>query len=71
MVKKLKVDVKASLGFQENGMLKPADEKEIASKDIKKYECSNCNHRIEISSSTLFGKEIMCPNCDKIMMIVY
>jgi len=67
MVKKLKVDVKASLGFQENGMLKPADEKETASKDIKKYECPNCNYTMEISGSTLFGKEIICPKCNEIM----
>ena len=67
MVKKLKVNVKASLGFQENGMLKPADKKELASKDIKKYECPNCNHKMEISSPTIFGKEVICPNCSEIM----
>ena len=71
MVKKLEVDVKASLGFQANGMLKPADEKEIASKDIKKYECPNCNHKMEISGPVLFGKEVICPNCEKVMTRIY
>ena len=71
MVKKLEVDVGASLGFQENGMLKPADEQETASKNIKKYECPNCSHKMEISSSILFGKEIICPNCNKVMTRIY
>lgn len=71
MVKKIEVDVEASLGFQANGMLKSADEKEMASKNIKKYECPNCNHKMEISSSTLFGKEVICPNCSKIMTRIY
>jgi len=71
MVKKIEVDVEASLGFQANGMLKPADEKEKASKNIKRYECSNCNHKMEISGPTFFDKEVICPNCKEIMTIVY
>jgi predicted RNA-binding Zn-ribbon protein involved in translation (DUF1610 family) len=70
MVKKLKVDVNASLGFQANGRLKPADKAEYADKNIKRFECPECNHHIEMGKMT-FGEGIICPNCGETMIRVY
>ena len=71
MTKKMEVDVSTSLKYQENGMVEPADEKEVASKYIKIYECVNCGNRIEIGSgSIVFGKDIKCPKCNEIMILL-
>jgi len=70
MVKKLEVNVKKSLGFQTNGRLKPADESEYANKNVKTYKCPKCSHKIEASKAT-FGKDMLCPNCDNVMIQSY
>jgi len=70
MTKKLKVDVETSLGYQTNGRLKPADKSEYANKNLKKYKCPECDHRIELSE-TEFGESMLCPNCNKMMIRIY
>ena len=70
MVKKMEVDVKKSLGFQTNGRLKPADESEYANKNVKTYECPKCSHKTEASKMT-FGEDMLCPNCDNVMIQSY
>ena len=70
MVRKLKVDIEASLGYQANGRLRPADKSEYANKDVKMYECPRCNHKTELSMIR-FGEDVLCPNCNEIMIRVY
>jgi len=71
MAKKLKVDVEASLGYQANGRLKPADKSEYANKDIKTYECPKCDHKTNSSEIVGFGENVLCPNCKEIMIRIY
>jgi len=70
MVKKLKVDVKASLGYQANGRLKPTDKSEYANKNIKTYKCPKCDYKIELPDNE-FGESMLCPNCNEMMKRVY
>ncbi len=62
MVKRLKVDVKASLGYQANGRLKPADKKDIARITIKEFICPECSNLIRRNKSS-FGETVLCPEC--------
>lgn len=63
MIKKLKVDVAASLGFQENSRLKPADKSEYANKHTKLFVCTNCGNEIEVGD-IYFGEDaVLCPKC--------
>jgi len=70
MVKKLEVDVEASLGYQANGRLKPADKSEYANKNIRRYKCPKCDHRIELSDNE-FGESMLCPDCQEMMIRIY
>jgi len=70
MVKKMKVDVEKSLGFQTNGRLKPSDESEYAHKNVKSYECPKCNHKTKANKAT-FGEDMICPNCGEILKQIY
>ncbi len=67
MIKQMTVDVESSLGWQENGRLRPADKKEYADKDIKKFICTNCNYEIEIGKK-VFGEGIICEKCGSKMI---
>jgi len=67
MIKKLEVDVDASLKFQANARLKPADKSEYANKNIRTYECPKCKHKAEINKLT-FGEDVLCPNCNEVMI---
>ena len=70
MVKKLKVDVEASLGYQANGRVKQADKSEYAHRNLKIYECPKCGNKIELSDNE-FGENMLCPNCKELMKRVY
>lgn len=67
MTKKLMVDVEESLGWQENGRLKPADKKEYADKNIKIFYCLRCGNIREIGKK-MFGEEIVCEECGSKMI---
>jgi uncharacterized paraquat-inducible protein A len=67
MAKKRSVDVAASLGYQANGRLKPADKEEFANKNVKIFICPQCNISKEISKLT-FGENVICDECDEIML---
>lgn len=62
MVKKFEVDVEASLGYQANGRLKPAEKKDVGKLTIKKFVCPECSHSLEMSKSS-FGETVLCPEC--------
>lgn len=61
-MKQLKVDVKASLGFQANGRVKPAEKKDLASISVKEFVCPECNASIKLSKSS-FGETVLCTEC--------
>jgi len=69
-MKKCKVDVEASLRYQENGRLTPAENKEYAKSKLKKVVCPNCNFEKEVSR-LIFGQQLHCPNCNTIMLEQY
>lgn len=62
MTKRLEVDVKASLGFQANGRVKPAEKKDMASLLYKEFVCPECSSSIRLSSSS-FGETVLCADC--------
>jgi len=64
-MKKMKVDVEKSLGYQANGRLKK-EEFEIANLSVKNFWCSNC-YRIEKANKNQFGDDVICPDCGTIM----
>lgn len=47
--------------LKENGMEKPSDKIETASK--KGITCVHCDHQFEVSGSVVFGEEQLCPRC--------
>ena len=67
MTKKMEVDVEASLGFQENGRLKPTKKQEYAELSVKQFVCPQCSRVIEIEKKS-FGEEILCPDCGERMV---
>jgi len=67
MVKKMKVDVGKSLGYQANGRISPADKKELAKLTVKKFVCVNCGYEDD-SEKSEFGEEKICPKCGKTMI---
>lgn len=67
MTKKLKVDIESSLGWQANGRLRPAKEKEHARKNVKIFYCMRCGVRKEIGKK-MFGEEVICEKCGSRMI---
>jgi predicted RNA-binding Zn-ribbon protein involved in translation (DUF1610 family) len=61
-MKKLKVDVETSLGFQENGRLMPASKTEYSNEYIKVFVCPECNYELKLEHVD-FGDETLCPKC--------
>ena len=47
--------------YKENGRLSPADEKELAHKIGKTFDCVKCGY-IEVFRNTEFGS-VECPKC--------
>jgi transcription elongation factor Elf1 len=68
-MKKLAVDVEASLRYKANGRVKAASKKELAHLFKKKFECPKC---LEISETDpiSFGEMITCKKCGTIMVEV-
>lgn len=62
MVKRLEVDVKASLGFQANGRVKPAEKKDMANISVKEFICPECSNSIKLSQGS-FGETVLCADC--------
>jgi ribosomal protein S27AE len=52
--------------YKENGRLNPADEKELAHKHGKMFECGKCGY-IEMISNPEFGS-VDCPKCEGTMV---
>ena len=69
MTKKVEVDVKKSLGYQANGMLKK-ENIEKASLAIKKFVCPNCRCEEE-AEKKIFGQVRTCKICGNIMLNQY
>jgi hypothetical protein len=70
LMKKLKVDVEASLGYQANGRLK--EEKiEMAKLVIKKFICHNCHEEEDVTDKKIFGQTRTCKKCGSIMLNQY
>lgn len=61
-MKKLEVDVNASLGFQANGRVRPAEKKDVANISIKEFVCPECSNSIKLSKSS-FGETVLCEEC--------
>lgn len=53
--------------YKENGRLSPADEKELAHKQGKTFECGKCGY-IEVIRNPEFGSTIDCPKCEGTMV---
>jgi ribosomal protein S27AE len=53
--------------YKENGRLSPADEKELAHKHGKMFECGKCGY-IEMISNPEFGGSVDCPKCKGVMV---
>jgi len=68
MTTQIKVDVKKSLGYQENGRLKP-EKLENASSNTKQFCCANCGKEFELVKPE-FGVKAICPDCAGIMLQV-
>jgi len=68
-MKKMKVDVEKSLGYQANGRLKK-EEFEIANLSVKNFWCPNCHH-IEEANKKQFGDNMKCAECGTVMLIQY
>ena len=64
-MKKMKVEVEKSLGYQANGRAKK-EKFEKSSLSVKSFWCSNC-YRIEKANKGQFGDDIICPDCGTIM----
>lgn len=69
-MQKYRVDIDASLKYQENGRFKPADTKEYAKSKLKKLICPNCGFEKTIDR-IVFGENLNCPYCKTIMIKQY
>jgi ribosomal protein L37AE/L43A len=64
----MKVDVKASLGYQANGRIDPADAKDTARLNTKKFICSECGNEEEFKKQE-FGEIKECQKCGAVMIL--
>lgn len=64
----MKVDVKKSLGYQENGRLKP-EKSERATSTLKRFWCANCQKNFKLTKPE-FGAKAKCPDCDSVLLQV-
>lgn len=62
MVKKVEVDVEASLGYQANGRTKPTEKKDKANISMKRFICPECNSS-QVLSQGSFGETVLCSEC--------
>lgn len=68
-MKKLAVDVEASLRYKANGRVKATSKKKLAHLFKKKFECPKC-FEITETEPISFGEMMMCEKCGITMVEV-